>query len=313
MFCPHVLLLFTITLPLSIAQQTGAVRLVGGALPNCGTVEVFYDEEWGTICGSNFDERSAHIVCTQLGYRDALTFYYEPVVLTGSGEGPIWLDELTCSGNDSSLIECSHNGWGICNCTHADDIAVCCDPRPQSLPVRLTCPKCTESSCKSCPDKLHPRLSDCREQPTVRGIVEVQVNGEWGPISADGWDVNEATVVCGQLGYPISYPSGSPPPTVEDVWPEYNTFMVGSGMELVPDDCTQEYSEELLSLSQSFSSSLLQGLECSGTESTLLDCTMYGVGQQPNPTQRVAAVRCGFRPNYQCLPSHKKVSKIEHR
>ena len=44
----------------------------------------------------------------------------------GSGSGPIWLDDLRCTGDESSLVECNHGGWGINNCGHHEDVSITC-------------------------------------------------------------------------------------------------------------------------------------------------------------------------------------------
>lgn len=321
--CKNVSILLLLSLAILFNQQmtsaelNGTVRLVDGPSSNCGRVEVFYSGKWGTICiNKSVENEWDTVVCKQLGYENALKSFNHTNF--GQAEGQIWLDDLLCFQSNNSVMDCSHNGWGVHNCTHADDIGVCCNPKPQSLPVRLMCPKCADStSCKTCPDKLHPSWRDCREQPTVAGVVEVQVNGVWGPISAKEWDRNEATVVCGQLGYPISFPSGIDPPTVEDIWPDYTLLLQanilngsGGGPITLNDECHQSNYEDLLQFYHSLSRTFLQGLNCSGKESQLLDCAMYGVDLQPNPTHRVAAVRCGFKPHYECLPQSQKVGLV---
>lgn len=50
-----------------------------------------------------------------------------PKAYYGAGRGKIWLDNVQCTGNETSLDYCKHNVWGSSNCDHNEDAGVLCD------------------------------------------------------------------------------------------------------------------------------------------------------------------------------------------
>jgi len=103
--------------------EDGAVRLIGGDNANSGRVEVFVNEQWGTVCDNFWSLDDAQVVCQQLGYPGAA----QAVRAFGGGVGPIHLDNLQCDGDEASLLECESAGIGGHNCEHAEDAGVICE------------------------------------------------------------------------------------------------------------------------------------------------------------------------------------------
>ena len=67
----------------------------------------------------------ARVVCRQLGFpftKSVDAGYYGP------GSGRIWLTDVSCSGEEDKLKQCSHHKveGPLQNCGHHDDIGVMC-------------------------------------------------------------------------------------------------------------------------------------------------------------------------------------------
>ena len=87
-------------------------------------MEIFHDGHWGTVCDDSWDIRDAEVVCRQFGYRRAHLAAHTS--LFGQGNGHIWVDEVNCIGNETSLDECTHAGWNNHDCSHYEDASVIC-------------------------------------------------------------------------------------------------------------------------------------------------------------------------------------------
>ena len=108
---------------ISIANATAPiqVRLVNGQNESRGRIEVLYAGVWGTVCNDSFTISSANVVCRDLGFLGAVQ-----VKSFGPGTGQIWLDDVQCTGTETSIEDCSHSEFGVHNCFHSNDAGVVC-------------------------------------------------------------------------------------------------------------------------------------------------------------------------------------------
>ena len=130
------------------------VRLVNGG-HNCeGRVEICHNGQWGTVCDDswglpeaqvnktapdnnvvNEHNYNTQVACSQVGCGAATSAPHR--ARFGYGTGPIWLDNVACSADDSSLDECRHNGWGSHNCGHSEDASAICERMYNNITVEL--------------------------------------------------------------------------------------------------------------------------------------------------------------------------------
>ncbi|XP_060758925.1 deleted in malignant brain tumors 1 protein-like [Neoarius graeffei] len=188
-----------------------SLRLRGDKGSCSGRLEVYHNATWGSICDDQWNDRNAQVVCRQLGCGSALRAERN---VPGSGEGTIWLNRVKCRGDEIHLWDCHHSLKKRTDCSHAG----------------VTCAGSV---------RLVNGGSRCA------GRVEVLQDGQWGTVCGVGWDLNDAAVVCGELG------CGEPVNA-----PQYGYFGPGSGPIW------------------------LVGVQCRGSESTLKNCRSYGRGEQ---------------------------------
>ncbi|XP_052818823.1 uncharacterized protein LOC128244786 isoform X2 [Mya arenaria] len=150
-----------------------AIRLRNGTRRSEGRVEVFHNGTWGTVCADGTDTNFSKVVCRQLGYAtDNLTI--RTGEFFGAGSDPIWLEDVTCQGDEDAVVECMFNQWGQHKCQHDANVGVICSPSAIRLRNGTT---------------------------QLDGRLEVFHHGIWGTVCDDGVNINLAKVVCRQLGY----------------------------------------------------------------------------------------------------------------
>lgn len=119
--------LFNVLLVIALAQNDADIRLVNHLNNNTfeGRVEIYHGTKWGTICDDYFGMEEADVVCKQLNFTLGAQAVYKSAYY-GQGTGNIYLDNVVCVGNETSLINCKHQGWNGHNCHHFEDVGVVC-------------------------------------------------------------------------------------------------------------------------------------------------------------------------------------------
>ncbi|XP_019746111.1 lysyl oxidase homolog 3B isoform X2 [Hippocampus comes] len=227
------------------AKTSSTVRLKGGARLGEGRVEVLKSGEWGSVCDDRWNLQSASVVCRELGFgsaKEAMTG-----ARMGQGVGPIYMNEVKCSGYERSIWKCPFKNITSEDCQHTEDAAVRCNVPYMGLENSI-------------------RLVGGRS--TYEGRVEVRVGSRWGTVCSAGWSTREAMVACRQLGLGYSMHAI----TETWYWDSSNvTEMILSGVKCTGNEMSLTQCQRHKTLScQKAAAKFAAGVICSETASDLV-------------------------------------------
>uniref|UniRef100_A0A667H9A5 SRCR domain-containing protein n=1 Tax=Lynx canadensis TaxID=61383 RepID=A0A667H9A5_LYNCA len=206
-FCPRVCCPGGACHPRAVQVSCSAyteVRLMKNGTSQCeGQVEMNISGHWKALCASHWNMANANVVCQQLGCGVAISAPKGAYFVEGGDQ--IWKARFHCSGAESFLWNCPMTALGIPDCAHGNTASVICSGNQTQV-----LPQCDDSvsepaasagsreSAPNCSDHRQLRLVD--GGGPCAGRVEIRYQDSWGTVCDDSWDLNDAHVVCRQLG-----------------------------------------------------------------------------------------------------------------
>ncbi|TRY58898.1 hypothetical protein DNTS_003108 [Danionella cerebrum] len=152
----------------SLSADVPSIKLVDGNSSCSGQVQVLRSDLWGSVCLEGWDLTDAGVVCRELGCGEVtgVKIYRRQAI------GKIWMNKVSCGGNESSLAECASGTSLTMGCLNNLYAGVSCWSA-----IRLV------NGSNPC-----------------SGRVEVLHNALWGTVCDDYWNKPDAAVACREMG-----------------------------------------------------------------------------------------------------------------
>ena len=109
--------------------SNGNIRLLdSSSVPKLyqGRVELCLNGRWGTVCDDGWEYNEAEVACRQLGYTSNGDHIAVHSARFGRGSGLILLDDISCQGDELTLLSCRARTLGFHNCHPSEDAGVFC-------------------------------------------------------------------------------------------------------------------------------------------------------------------------------------------
>ena len=189
----------TVTTPTTNTTTTyvceqGAIRLKAGSSSTNGRVEICNNNTWGAVCRNLWNNVDAHVACRQLGLPSSsnviccILCILKSLLSTGAtvrsfygyeyGVERFWLNEVSCTGTESRLVDCPSSGLGAYRCGGSS--------------ARVTCSGAI--TCAQGAIRLQGGTANS-------GRVEICNSFIWGTVCDDLWNNTNTRVACRQLGF----------------------------------------------------------------------------------------------------------------
>ena len=108
-----------------------AARLVEGQSTREGLVQVYYNKTWGWVCPDKWDKQNADVACRMMGFPGSLSSFSDKEKKKKTNLR-VWLNNMQCFGNESSLFSCINSGLGDHGCDSKAKAGAICRPKGES-------------------------------------------------------------------------------------------------------------------------------------------------------------------------------------
>lgn len=159
-----------------------------------GYLEVFYDGVWGSVCAESWTDIESYVACGNLGYPDFDRDATPAKEKSMYAPTHYWMNNVRCSGVESTLYECDHSGWKRHVCKVDASVYLNCKRSPFLRDNRF--------------DRALISNHNLRLRSGYRhseGRAEILYNGEWGSICDDNWSIRDASVFCREVGFGTAF------------------------------------------------------------------------------------------------------------